>query len=221
MNRRFTSRVVCAAVFAALSAANQAMAQARSPFVSSGEVVSLLQPYREGPGQSQLLENVTYRRAEFQSALRWLLAARIPEQVPVSLVRGLRADFAVLRSPGSPAKSKEIAVDDLILKGTFCRNSPEGLGASVTISVQTLLKEAEKKGWEVVYKTAVEAQSDAIPPTAFPLPSSPTSERLTAGRFVVWARDPNRNDLRGSQRELVIRGDQAKMDFVVYVPESK
>jgi hypothetical protein len=153
--------------------------------------------------------------------MRWLENARVPKEVPASLIRGLKADLKVLQSPTSTTSAKEAAVDDLLLKAEYCRRSPEGLGASVAVQVRTLIAQAESKGWEVVYKTAVELEDPASAPAVFGTLSSPTGEPFTAGRFVVWARDPRDANREGPKRELVVTGQQNKLSFDVLAPEPR
>lgn len=209
--------LVCGSLALALLASDKAHAQPRAGFVSSAPVAELLQRFRD----PVLIETNSYRREELSTALRWLLNAKVPDQVPESLLRGLRTNYEVLRSRGADERLKELAIDDLILKGTFCRRSPDSLGAAVDVNVRTLLKEAELKGWEVVYKTAVEGASDAIPPNSFPGLSSPATNAFTAGRFLVWARDPSNQQRRGEARELIVDGNRREVGFDVFVPGPK
>lgn len=208
--------LVCGSFALAVFASDGAHAQPRAGFVSSAPVAELLRRFRD----PTLIETNSYRREELSNALRWLLNARVPDQVPESLLRGLRTDFEVLRSRADE-RLRQLAIDDLILKGTFCRRSPDSLGAAVDVNVRTLLKEAELKGWEVVYKTAVEGASDAIPPNSFPGLSSPATHAFTAGRFLVWARDPSNQQRRGEARELIVDGNRREVGFDVFVPGPK
>jgi len=209
--------LVCGSFAIALFASVGAHAQPRAGFVSSAPVAELLQRFRD----PLLIETNSYRREELSNALRWLLNAKVPDQVPDSLLRGLSTDYDVLRSRVADERLKQLAIDDLILKGTFCRRSPDSLGAAVDVSVRTLLKDAEHKGWEVVYTTAVEGASDAIRPDGFVDLSSPTTRPFTAGRFLVWARDPSNPQRRGEARELIVNGTKREVGFVVFVPGPK
>jgi hypothetical protein len=196
-------------------------AQDRGGFVSSAEVRRLFNQYLAPELRERLIGDLAYRVDELNQAIGWLQRARIPDQVPASLVRGLRVDFEALSGARTPPTVKHLAVDDLIIKGDFCRRAPEGLGANVPVSVRTLLKTAEEKGWEVVYKTAVEAASDAIPPTPFPNISSPTIENFTVGRFIVWARDPQQRDRSGERKDLIVDGRQRSQTLDLTVPVQK
>ena len=220
MNRLFVAQVACL-VTVTLVAGPTAGTQDRGGFVSSAEVRRLFNQYLDPSVRSRLIDDLIYRVDELNQAFGWLQRARIPDQVPASLVRGLRVDFEALSSARTPPAIKHLAVDDLIIKGEFCRRAPEGLGAHVPVSVRTLLKTAEEKGWEVVYKTAVEASSDAIPPTPFPNISSPTIENFTVGRFIVWARDPQQRDRAGERKDLIVDGRQRGQTLDLVVPAPK
>jgi hypothetical protein len=219
MNRPL-AQVVCLVAVAVL-AGSAVSAQDRGGFVSSAEVRRLFNQYLAPELRQRLIGDLAYRVDELNQALGWLQRARIPDQVPASLVRGLRVDFEALSAARTPPSIRHLAVDDLIIKGEFCRRAPEGLGAHVPVSVRTLLKTAEEKGWEVVYKTAVEAASDAIPPTPFPNISSPTIENFTVGRFIVWARDPQQRDRAGERKDLIVDGRQRGQTLDVMVPVPK
>jgi hypothetical protein len=219
MNRPL-AHVVCLVVVAVL-AGRTLSAQDRGGFVSSAEVRRLFNQYLAPELRERLIGDLAYRVDELNQALGWLQRARIPDQVPASLVRGLRVDFEALSAARTPPSIRHLAVDDLIIKGEFCRSAPEGLGAHVPVSVRTLLKTAEEKGWEVVYKTAVEAASDAIPPTPFPNISSPTIENFTVGRFIVWARDPQQRDRAGERKDLIVDGRHRGQTLDVTVPVPK
>lgn len=205
-------------VVVSLSLTQTSTAQQRQGFVSSVPVEQLLAPFRNrdtrGQQIGQLVETARqYRRGEFERAFGWLLDAKIPEQVPLSLFPSLSADINALQSKDGNEALKRAAVDDLILKGIFCRRSPEGLGASVAVNVRTWLEKVQQAGWEVVYKTAVEADSAAVGVNRFAAFSSPTSHDFTAGRFIVWARDPMNHERRGPSGELVVDGDLPQMVF--------
>jgi hypothetical protein len=220
MNRASAARVACF-VTMVLLAGPTAGAQDRVGFVSSAEVRRLFNQYLAPEFRERLIGDLAYRVDELNQAFGWLQRARIPAQVPASLVRGLRVDFEALSGARTPPEIRHLAVDDLIMKGEFCRRAPEGLGAHVPVSVRTLLKTAEEKGWEVVYKTAVEAASDAIPPTPFPNISSPTIENFTVGRFIVWARDPQQRDRGGERKDLIVDGRQKAQTLDLTVPAQK
>ena len=220
MKQPFVAHVACL-VTVLLVAGPAAGAQERSGFVSSAEVRRLFNQYLAPEFRERLIGDLAYRVDELNQAFGWLQRARIPDQVPASLVRGLRVDFEALSAARIAPEIRHLAVDDLIMKGEFCRRAPEGLGAHVPVSVRTLLKTAEEKGWEVVYKTAVEAASDAIPPTPFPNISSPTIENFTVGRFIVWARDPQQRDRAGERKDLIVDGKQRGQTLDVTVPAPK
>ena len=183
--------------------------------MSSQEVTTLLRSLRD------VRAIPPSRVFDYQDAMKWLENARIPPQVPASLIRGLKADLRVLQSPAASAGAKEAAVDDLLLKARFCRASPEGLGAAIEVTVRTLVAQAESRGWEVVYKTAVEMEDQTLPPAPFAALSSPTGERFTAGRFVVWARDPKDARREGPKRELIVTGQQNPVRFDLLTPDAR
>jgi hypothetical protein len=152
----------------------------------------------------------------FKSAVRWLQQARIPDQVPLTLVRSLQTDLTLLTTTTATRKRRELAVEDVIWKGEYCNTHPsEGLGAAVAVSVRTLANNAESRGWEVVFKTAPEMEDKSIPPIPFPSYSSPTSDNLPAGRYVFWTRDPKDVNRTGKERELPIRQPAAPIDLTV------
>lgn len=180
-------------------------AQAPAPRVVPGaQAQALVAQLTQGSGA--ILNNVPLAlRGDFSSAIGWLQVARIPDQVPAALVRSLKVDIDFLSSPASTSKARELAAEDVILKGRLCREQRDrGLGATVRVSVRTLLEAAESKGWEVVFKTAPEMEDPKIPATPFPGFSSPTIDDLPAARYVFWTRDPKDASRQGQTREVPV-----------------
>ena len=189
-------------------------------FVSADTARNLINQLTQGPLSSQIRLNVPAEsRLDFSKAVGWLGQARIPDQVPASLVRSLRVDVALLSSERNSATSRKAAADDVIWKGELCRISPAGLGATIPVSVRTLAANAESKGWEVVYKTAPEMEDPKIPPTPFPAFSSPTNDALPAALYHFWARDPKQPTRVGQSRQVPINSRTPTVTVDLVAPQ--
>ena len=191
-----------------------AVAAAQTPPRSfpGAEVRPLIDQLEQIDQKGMVRDSVPQFGEQFSSAVRWLKQARVPDQVPETLVRSLKTDIALLTGKSSP-KGREFAVEDVIWKGQLCRQSPEGLGAGVSVSVRTLVETKESPGWEVVFKTAPEMEDPSIPPIPFPKFSSPTDNKLPAGRYVFWARDSNDAKRSGPNRQVPVQQQSVTIDL--------
>ena len=79
--------------------------------------------------------------------------------------------------------------DDLEVKLEHCTKSGGKLGGSVLVNVRTLDGDRESRNWQVFYMPKIFEAAGSATPDRFPRLSSPTSETLVPGRYVVWGRD--------------------------------
>ncbi len=79
--------------------------------------------------------------------------------------------------------------DDLEVKLEHCTRSGGKLGGSVVVSVRTLDGDRESRNWQVFYMPKIFEAAGGSTPDRFPRLSSPTSDTLVPGRYVVWGRD--------------------------------
>ncbi len=75
------------------------------------------------------------------------------------------------------------------MKLEHCTKSGGKLGGSVLVNVRTLDGDRESRNWQVFYMPKIFEAAGSATPDRFPRLSSPTSETLVPGRYVVWGRD--------------------------------
>lgn len=97
--------------------------------------------------------------------------------------------------------------DDLEVKLEHCTKSGGKLGGSVVVSVRTLDGDRESRNWQVFYIPKIFEAVGGTSPDRFPRLSSPTSETLVPGRYVVWGRDASN---RTTERVTVKVGEGKK-----------
>ena len=142
-----------------------------------------------------------------------LLAAHWPAQSPVDYRTNLAASVTLLdRAIAAQRVDRLTAVlealgDDLEVKLEHCTKSGGTLGGSVVVSVRTVEGDHESRNWQVLYLPKVFEAMGGVTPDRFPKLSSPTSETLVPGRYVMWVRDA---DNRTSERISVKVGEGKK-----------
>ena len=142
-----------------------------------------------------------------------MLAAHWPAQSPVDYRANLAASVTLLdRAMATQPVDRLTAVlealgDDLEVKLEHCTKSGGKLGGSVIVSVRTVEGGHESRNWEVLYLPKVFEAMGGVTPDRFPRLSSPTSETLVPGRYVMWVRDANN---RTSERISVKVGEGKK-----------
>jgi hypothetical protein len=141
------------------------------------------------------------------------LAAHWPAESPVDYRANLAASVTLLdRAIAEPSVDHLTAVlealgDDLEVKLEHCTKSGGKLGGSVIVSVRTVEGDHESRNWQVFYLPKVFEAMGGVTPDRFPKLSSPTSETLVPGRYVMWVRDANN---RTSERISVKVGEGKK-----------
>jgi hypothetical protein len=110
----------------------------------------------------------------------------------------------------------EALADDLETKLEHCTKSGGRLGGSITVRVRTVGAGREVGNWQVFYLPKV---LEAAGGTAdrFPQLSSPTSEVLVPGRYVVWPQDP---ETRRVGAKVVVKVGEGRSNLVLdlFVP---
>jgi hypothetical protein len=148
------------------------------------------------------------------------------ESVSAAYQEGLILDFNMLSSAAKERDEKrayaimrEVA-DDIRIKADHCRNSTRGLGADVTISIETRKGNSQDPGWQVYYKLRIYEFSKGHTPERFPLPSSPTSYVLPPGKYLIWAEKPMKAQSLRSKEELIRVGEgKQQLEWVLFVPD--
>jgi hypothetical protein len=106
----------------------------------------------------------------------------------------------------------EALADDLQIKLEHCTKSGGKLGGSVAVRVRSVRDGNEVKGWEVRYLTRVLEVAGNAEPERFSQLSSPATEPLPPGRYVMWLRDPASN--RMGERTTIKVGEGVKEKLV-------
>jgi hypothetical protein len=108
----------------------------------------------------------------------------------------------------------EALADDLEVKLEHCKQSGGKLGGSVTVQVRTVHEGQEIRNWQVFY---LPKMLDAMGGTAdrFPQLSSPTSETLVPGRYVMWVRD-SASSKTGDK--VVVKVGEGKQALILDLP---
>ena len=123
------------------------------------------------------------------------LSARWPAESPADYRANLDASVRAFErelSASDPAQLTaflESLGDDLEVKLEHCTKSGGTLGGSVLVNVRTLDGDHESRNWQVFYMPKIFEAAGSTTPDRFPRLSSPTSETLVPGRYVVWGRD--------------------------------
>jgi hypothetical protein len=178
------------------------------------------QPVTHTPDQQRALRAlVAIQRALPRGAadteIQWLIKSVENvrnKPIPQSVFSGLEADQMALRKVrGFPAFARQqvigVVVDDLKLKGAYCRSHEDGMAAQVLLTVKTWRQgdaASEAHQWQVMYINAPLA-GPGRKGEPFPKFSSPTSITLPPGAYVVWAQDP-RNEARRGPEKIVRLG---------------
>ena len=142
------------------------------------------------------------------------LAANWPAESPLDYRTNMSTSATLLdRALAARDITRLIAVlqalgDDLEVKLEHCTRSGGKLGGSVVVSVRTVQSGQEIRDWQVFYLPKVFDAIGGSTPDRFPKLSSPTSETLVPGRYVMWVRDTNSN--RTSDKTTVKVGEGKK-----------
>ena len=140
---------------------------------------------------------MTFAAFRVRSALSKLqqLAANWPAESPLDYRTNMSTSVTLLdRALAAQDSARLIAVlqalgDDLEVKLEHCTKSGGKLGGSVVVSVRTVQSGQEIRNWQVFYLPKVFDAVGGTTPDRFPKLSSPTSETLVPGRYVMWVRD--------------------------------
>lgn len=141
--------------------------------------------------------NLAFAKFRVKTALDKLvtLSAAWPAESPADYRANLDASVQALDRELSGAYVGELTAflevlgDDLEVKLEHCTKSGGKLGGSVTVNVRTLNGDGESRNWQIFYMPKIFEAAGANSPDRFPKLSSPTSETLVPGRYVVWGRD--------------------------------
>lgn len=138
------------------------------------------------------------------------------EFVSPAYQENLVQSFTVLASavrepdPETAFATLNAVVEDLRVKADHCRKSIRGLGADVTVKVQTKNKLREDPGWVVYYKLGIFEFAQQRKPNRFTELSSPSIGTLPAGRYLIWAWKPGLPESEPARKELFRIGEGAK-----------
>jgi hypothetical protein len=149
-------------------------------------------------------------------SIKW--PAQSPADYRTSLDRQVRALAAVLDGADTARRAAvlEALAEDLETKLEHCIKSGGKLGGSVTVRVRTVGGGREVRNWQIFYLPKVlEATGGA--PDRFPQLSSPTSEILVPGRYVVWPQDPTSGRV-GARAVLKVGEGRSNLIFDLLVP---
>jgi len=157
-----------------------------------------------------------FARFRVRSALSRLqqLAANWPAESPLDYRTNMSTSVTLLdRALAARDTARLIAVlqalgDDLEVKLEHCTKSGGKLGGSVVVSVRTVQGGHEIRNWQVFYLPKIFDAIGGTTPDRFPKLSSPTSETLVPGRYVMWVRDTNSD--RTSDKTTVKVGEGKK-----------
>jgi hypothetical protein len=146
------------------------------------------------PSGSSALDFARFRVRNAVTALQQL-AAHWPAESPVDYRANLDASVTLLDHAISARDIDHLVAilealgDDLEVKLEHCKRSGGKLGGSVVVSVRTVEGDHESRNWQVFYMPKVFEAMGGVAPDRFPRLSSPTSETLVPGRYVMWVRD--------------------------------
>ena len=159
----------------------------------------------------QLLASLEKRVPEAEKPIRWLRGTlRSDSKLPPEVLASLASLEEALVTGGDDPAIRRMVLDDLLLKGEYCRRHPEGMGALVELRVRTWAAEgspvSEVSQMNVLYLSAplAERRTSGEP---FPSFSSPTVKRLPPGRYVILAEHPSDPKRRGPRKTVTV-GDQ-------------
>jgi len=110
----------------------------------------------------------------------------------------------------------EPLADDLETKLGHCVANGGKLGGLVDVRVRTVRGRDEQRDWQVLTLPRIFDGAPNAVPAPFPELSSPTAERLVPGRYLLWARDPDRG--RVSDRLVVVVGGRPSLTVDLPVP---
>lgn len=144
------------------------------------------------------------------------------EFVSAAYQENLVGDFRMLASaaeepdPGIALAILKAVVEDLKIKADHCRKSNRGLGKDLDVDVKTIRKTKEEPGLVVYYKLYIYAfKKGSMPPERFNRLSSPTSKKLPAGRYLLWAGQPDPPPLAKLDVLDVVGKDKIEFDLLV------
>lgn len=126
---------------------------------------------------------------------------------------------SALREPDQ-AKAYSMFQDlaaDLRIKANHCRATGTGLGGLVNVIVKTQRGDTEVAAWQVYWKPKILEFAKQYRAEAFPKPSSPTSQELAPGRYLMWAQDPATGK-RGNEEVVTIGEGKKAVDKTLFVP---
>ena len=165
------------------------------------------------PKTPAALSFATFRVRNTLSQLQQL-AANWPAESPLDYRTNVSTSVTLLdRALAARDTARLIAVlqalgDDLEVKLEHCTKSGGKLGGSVVVSVRTVQGGQEIRNWQVFYLPKVFDTIGGTTPDRFPKLSSPTSETLVPGRYVMWVRDTD--STRTSDKTTVKVGEGKK-----------
>ena len=147
------------------------------------------------------------------------------EFVSAAYQESLTLDFRILASAAREADEKRVVAilrevaDDVTVKANHCRKSTRGLGADVTVQVETRKRDRIDPGWQVFYKYRIYQFTEKYTPRHFPKPSSPTQQELPAGIYLIWAEKPGGPKPIRSKEDIVTVGEgKQQLEWVLMVP---
>lgn len=128
---------------------------------------------------------------------------------------------AVEEAAGDPTNTRfgliiEPLADDLDTKLAHCVANGGRLGGLVTVRVRTVRGRREQRDWQVMTLPRIFDGAPSAVARPFPELSSPTSEQLVPGRYLLWARDPVHG--RVSDRLVVVVGGRPSLTVDLPVP---
>ena len=110
-------------------------------------------------------------------------------------------------------------IHDLEVKLEHCTRSGGKLGGSVVVNVRTVQGGQEIRNWQVFYLPKLFDAIGGTTPDRFPKLSSPTSETLVPGRYVMWVRDTN-SDRSGDRTTVKVGEGKKELLLDLSVPVS-
>jgi ankyrin repeat protein len=120
------------------------------------------------------------------------------------------------RNAAEIARILAALAEDMETKAEHCRKSG-GLRMEVKLLVHTLRGGEEVRNWQVLYLSKIfEFLKDARP-EVFPIFSSPSTETVPPGRYLIWARDP-KSGRDGVRTAIKVGEGSAEMRVDVPVP---
>ena len=149
------------------------------------------------------------------------LSAKWPAESPDDYRDNLAGDVAALQAALKIGTAERLAetlqsvAEDLEAKLEHCQLSGGKLGGSVLVSVRTVAGGQESRSWQVFYMPRVFEAAAIASPDVFPQLSSPTSETLVPGRYVMWVRDPATSRLG---ERTVVKVGEGKKELVLDLP---